>query len=154
MRKFNFRLGSLENIKAQELDEMRLKLAEVQGELRRAERDLLNTREALAATYEELADLRQRRTEPLLLLSLESYTSVLRGQQAAQAERVAKQKRELAEARERLAEKHKEKKVLEKYRERQFAKHAAQAQREEQLELDETAKNLHARQESTTPPAP
>lgn len=148
MRKFAFRLQGLENIKGLELDSLCQELAAAQAELRRAEEDLLTAREALNSAYNELADLRTKRAEPMILLSLESYTGVLRDQQAACGERVARLTCNLRDARERLAEKRKEKKVLEKYRERQFTKYSQYVQRESQKELDETATNEYRKPSS------
>jgi len=143
MRKFQFRLQSLENIKGMELDILRQELATAQAELRRAEEELINAREALNATYNELAELRAHQTEPMILLSLESYAGAMRDQVKACAQRVVQQSDGLRELRDHLSEKHKEKKVLEKHRERQFTKYSQHIERELQKELDEAAKNAN-----------
>lgn len=143
MRKFRFRLQNLENIRGMELDALRQAMANAQAGLRRAEEELLDARAALDSTYNEVAQLRLERADPMLLLSLESYTGVMRDQVLACAQQVARRKAELREARERLVAKHKEKKVLEKYRERQHLKYSQYVERETQKELDETAKSSH-----------
>jgi flagellar export protein FliJ len=143
MRKFRFRLQNLENIRGMELDALRQAMANAQAGLRRAEEELLDARDALDSTYNEVAQLRLERADPMLLLSLESYTGVMRDQVLACAQQVARRKAELREARERLVAKHKEKKVLEKYRERQHLKYSQYVERETQKELDETAKSSH-----------
>lgn len=143
MRKFKFRLQGLENIRGMELDSMRQEYTLQQEELRNSEQELLHTRDGLNAAYNELAELRCQGMEPMIVLSLESYTQVLKSQLNACHKRVAGQRQALAAARERLTEKHKEKKVLEKFRERQHSRHSQYVERELQKELDETASNAH-----------
>ena len=142
MRKFRFRLQGLTNLKGAELDALRQEHANAQAELRRSEEELLNTRAALDATYSELMDLRIKQADPTILLSLESYSIVLREQILALQQRVARQRQDLAEAHERLVAKHKEKKVLEKYRERKFTEYSQNVERELQKELDEAASHV------------
>jgi flagellar export protein FliJ len=141
MRKFKFRLQGLENIKEMELDSLRQEYAQQQNELRRREQELLNARDNLNSTYTEFIRHKLNNTDPAMLLSLESYTLVLRDQLSACQTGVARQRQELANARERLTSKHKEKKVLEKFHERQFTKYSQYVDRELQKELDETASN-------------
>jgi len=148
MRKFRFRLKSLENLKGMERDALRQELAVAQEELRKAEQQLLGARDALDAAYNELAELRVAQVDSTILLSLESYTGILRDQIRAHAQRVAELRHSIEEARERLAEKHKEKRVLEKYREQKYTQHSRHVEREEQKELDEVAKNLHHRDQA------
>ena len=146
MRKFKYRLQGLENIKGMELDALRQALATAQEKLRRSEEELINLRAALDTTYNELTELRIAQTDPLILISLESYTGVLREQIRAVAQRVTDQREALREAQQHLAEKRKEKKVLEKYRERKLAEYNQYAEKELQKELDETAGNIHQRE--------
>lgn len=142
MRKFRFRLQSLENIRGMELDALRQALASAQADLRRAEQELHDARAALDNTYNEVAQMRLKQADSMLLLGLESYAGVMRDQVLACAQQVARRKQELHEARQRLVAKHKEKKVLEKFRERQHLKHSLYFAREEQKEIDETAKHM------------
>lgn len=143
MRKFRFRLQGLENIRGMELDQLRLALAEAQGQLRQAEGELLEARAALDNAYGELIRLRLEQADPVILISLESYAQVMRDQVMACAQNVARRKQALHEARERLTVKHREKKVLEKFRERQFLRYSLETERETQKGLDETAKNVY-----------
>jgi len=143
MKKFKFRLEALENIKGMELDALRQAFAAAQAELWKTEGELIVARDTLDATYNELAELRIAQAEPLILLSLESYTGVLREQIRGLRQRITEQRQQLKEAQERVAEKHKEKKVLEKYRERKFIEYNANLEREIQQELDEIAQNMH-----------
>ncbi len=143
MRKFKFRLQGLENIREMELDTLRQEYAQQQAELRRREQELLSTRDTLNATYTEFIRQKQHNTDPSQLLSLESYSLVLRDQLTACQAGVARQRQELSRARERLTSKHKEKKVLEKFHERQFTKYSQYIEREQQKELDETASNSY-----------
>lgn len=146
MRKFKYRLEGLENIKGMELDALRQALATAQEKLRRSEEELINLRAALDNTYNELGELRIAQADPLILISLESYTGVLREQIRAVAQRISDQRNALREAQQHLAEKRKEKKVLEKYRERKLAEYNQYAEKELQKELDETAGNIHQRE--------
>lgn len=147
MRKFKYRLQGLENIKGMELDALRQAFASAREELRRSEQELLSLRAALDNTYSELMELRIAQTDPLILLSLESYAATLREQIRAVAQRIADQRAALQEARENLALKRKEKKVLEKYRERKLTEYWRYVEREMQKELDETAANIYLRGE-------
>jgi len=126
-----------------ELDALRQAFAAAQAELWKTEGELIVARDTLDATYNELAELRIAQAEPLILLSLESYTGVLREQIRGLRQRITEQRQQLKEAQERVAEKHKEKKVLEKYRERKFIEYNANLEREIQQELDEIAQNMH-----------
>jgi flagellar protein FliJ len=143
MRKFQFRLQGLENIKGMELDSLRQEYAQQQAELRRREQELLSARDSLNSTYVEFIKHKLNHTDPVMMLSLESYTLVLRDQLTACQAGVARQRQELSQARERLTNKHKEKKVLEKVHERQFTKYSQYVERELQKELDETASNAY-----------
>ena len=143
MRRFKFRLEALENIKGMELDALRQAFAVARAELARTEGKLIVARDTLDATYNELAELRIAQVEPLILLSLESYTGVLREQIRSLRQKIADQRRQLREAQEKLAAKHKEKKVLEKYRERRLAEYNVDLEREIQQELDEIAQTMH-----------
>jgi len=145
MRKFKYRLQGLEDIKGMELDALRQAYAAAQRELRRCEQELLNLRAALDYTYSELMELRIAQADPLILLSLESYAAALREQIRAVSQRIADQRASLQEARDKLAQKRKEKKVLEKYRERKLADYRQYVERETQKELDETAASIHLR---------
>jgi len=145
MRKFKYRLQGLEDIKGMELDALRQAYAAAQRELRRSEQELLNLRAALDYTYSELMELRIAQADPLILLSLESYAAALREQIRAVSQRIADQRASLQEARDKLAQKRKEKKVLEKYRERKLADYRQYVERETQKELDETAASIHLR---------
>jgi len=147
MRKFKYRLQGLENIKGMELDALRQAFASAREELRRSEQELLSLRAALDNTYSELMELRIAQADPLILLSLESYAATLREQIRAVAQRIADQRAALQEARENLALKRKEKKVLEKYRERKLTEYWRYVEREMQKELDETAANIYLRGE-------
>ncbi len=145
MKKFKFRLEKLENIKGLEVDGLRQELAEAQAKLRALEQELINFRDSLDNTYTELMGLRSTQTDPIFLLSLESYAGILRDQITKSMQLIATGRQELAERRDKLIEKHKEKKVLEKYRERQERKHSLTVDRLSQSELDEAAQNVHQR---------
>ena len=143
MKKFQYRLAKLENIKGLEVDGLRLELAEAQAVLSKFEQELINYRESLDNTYTELIGLRMTKTDPLFLLCLESYAGIVREQITKSTQMIATQRQELAGRRDKLVEKHKEKKILEKYRERQAAKHSQTVERLAQNELDEVAQNAH-----------
>lgn len=143
MRSFRFRLKGLEDIKAMEFDALRQAFAAAREELRRTEGELLAARAALDQTYTELARERVAQADPLLLLSLEGYTVLLRDLVRALTQKTAEQRQQLRQAQERLAQKHKEKKALGKFHERKFAEYSRYVERELQQELDEIAKNMH-----------
>jgi flagellar FliJ protein len=142
MKAFRFRLASLENIKGLQLDELRQALAQRQLAARAAEDRLLSLRAALDETYVALAQERIKQPDPAVLMSFESYSSLLRGQIQMQAVRVMELRREMELAQKRLVAKHREKKVLEKLRERQHAEYSQIEQREHQKELDEAASHV------------
>jgi flagellar FliJ protein len=142
VRKFRFRLKGLEDLKGAELDALRLEFAAAQAELKRLEGGLLTARATLEETYNEIMKLRCSRTDPLILICLESYTGVLRERIRQLRKDLTAQRQETAETRERLVGKHKEKKVLEIYRERKFDEYSKYLERELQKELDEAASHL------------
>ena len=146
MRTFKFRLKGLEDLRGAELDALRQEYAAAQAELRRLEDGLLTLRATLDDTYNEIMELRRTRTDPVILLSLEGYTMMLRRRIRQLTGEIATQRQEMAETRERLIGKHKEKKVLEKYRERKFDEYSQYIERELQKELDEAAS--HVKQEN------
>lgn len=148
MKKFKFRLEKLENIKGLEVDGLRQELAEAQAQLRKFEHDLIDFRESLDNTYTELIGLRMTQTDPLFLLCLESYAGIVREQISKSTQLIATQRQELAQRRDKLVEKHKEKRILEKNRERQQQKHSQTVERLTQNELDEVAQNAHQRHQS------
>jgi flagellar FliJ protein len=153
MKAFRFRFASVENIKRLQLDELRQALAQRQAAVRAAEDRLLSLRTALDETYVALGQERQRRPDPAVLMSLESYSELLRGQIQLQARRVLELRHELEQAQRRLVAKHREKKVLEKLRERQHAEYSQMEQREDQKELDEAASHATP-PHFADPPAP
>jgi flagellar FliJ protein len=143
VKRFRFRLASYENIKRLQVDELRQALAQRQAALRAAEDKLLELRAGLDDCYGAIAQERQSRPDPAVLASLEAYSVLLRGKMQAQALQIMELRRELDLAQRRLIVRHREKKVLEKLRERQHAEYSQNEQREEQKELDEAARHAH-----------
>jgi len=150
MKKFRFKLQRLEDVKETELDRLRMETAAAERALSQAQQDLAASRHTLEQTYDELSRLRQRQSDPLILLSLESYTAILRDSIRRCSQAVLERSKELAESRQRLTDKHQEKKLLEKVRERKFSEYSLYLERENQKELDETAKNAHNRNHDST----
>lgn len=143
MKRFRFRLASYENIKRLQVDELRQALAQRQAQLRAAEDALLELRAALDDCYNGMAQERMAQPDPAVLASLEGYAGLLRQRMQAQAQRILELRRELELAQRRLIARHREKKVLEKLRERQHAEYSLKQQRETQQELDEAARHAH-----------
>lgn len=143
MREFKFRLKGLEDIKGMEFDALRQAFAAARKELRLTEGELLEARAALDAAYDELARERLAQADPLLLLSLEGYAVLLRDQVRALTHKAAQQRRQLRDAQERLAQKYKEKKALEKFHQRRLTEYSQYVERELQKELDEIGQNMH-----------
>lgn len=154
MKKFRFKLARLEEVKETELDRLRMETAGAERALSQAQQDLASARLVLEQTYDELSRLRQKQSDPLILLSLESYTSILRESIRKCSQAVLERSRELSDARERLTGKHREKKLIEKVRERKFTEYSLYLDRETQKELDETAKNAHNRNNDTSAERP
>jgi flagellar FliJ protein len=142
VKSFRFRLASVENVRQLELDDLRQQLAQRQAAVRSAEDRLLSLRGALDETYVALAQERIRQPDPAVLMSLESYSMLLRTQMQQQTLKILDLRREMELAQRRLVAKHREKKVLEKLRERQHAEYSQTQQREEQKELDEAASHV------------
>lgn len=149
MRRFRFTYEKLEAVRGTELDLARQETAGAEQGLRRAQEKLASTRDTLEQTYEELARLRRLQADPLFLLSMEGYAGLLREGVRTGSVEVLQQSQALDEARLRLTQKHREKKLLEKVRERQHGEYSLYAQREDQKELDETAKHAHTRNAKT-----
>ncbi|MCH7472492.1 hypothetical protein IIA79_06020 [bacterium] len=150
MQRFSFRLEKLESVRGMELDAMRQAMAEAEQRLRQAEEELLMSRNTLELAYDELMKLRLCNADPVVLLSLETYACKRHEHAEGCLRRVDEQGQALLQARDRLTGKHKEKRVLEKYRARQFTEYSRLAGRQDQRELDEAAKNAHSSQPSQT----
>jgi flagellar FliJ protein len=143
MKRFRFRLASLENIRRMQVDELRQVLAKQQAALRKAEDELLSQRAALDDTYNGIAQERTNNPDTAVLASFEAYAGMLRKGMQMQAYRVLELRRELDLAQRRLIEKYREQKVLGKLRERQHAQHSLKLERDTQHELDEAARYAH-----------
>lgn len=145
MRKFRFKLGRLEAVKGIELSGLQQAVAIAEQAHRQALSELEEARVALESGYDELARRRSAGESGALLDSLESYGQLMREQIRLASERVIQREAELRAAREALTAKHQEKKALEKVRERQYQLYSLELERHNQSELDETAKNVHER---------
>jgi flagellar export protein FliJ len=145
MKKFRFRLKSLEELRSAEVDAARQAMLAAQEELRRAEQRLVTLRESIEKSYGEIARMRSERADAAMVLSIEAYCSLLRQQEQRQQMEVQRLSRRFSELRDELAERHKDKRVLEKYRERLKEEHGLQMALHMQNELDETASKVHLR---------
>jgi flagellar export protein FliJ len=147
VKKFRFKLARLETVRGLELDGLKLLVSQAEQAHQQALGELEAARAALEQSYDDLSRQRGAGLAAELLLSLESYSALLREQIKLAAERVIQREAELRAAREKLTAKHQEKRALEKLRERDRQMYSLSQQREEQGELDETAKNVHARKD-------
>ena len=151
MKVFRFRLEKVRQIR--------------ETQRRQSQARFLETRRRLAAQIKRLADVRQEkeRAEHLYsksargeirvddLLAARHYLSTTEGDVATQKENVTAAEEKVEESRRDLLEKAKDKKIMDRLRERRAAEHAIYAQREKQKQIDETARqNYFRRQKQNT----
>jgi flagellar FliJ protein len=147
MARFKFQLeGVLEHRRNVEEEKQRA-LAKVSGEMHRLENELRELdRLATGAT----ADLRENRLVGRLDMSFlaahRRFTGSVQRRAIALAQKMALVQREIEKARGALAEAAKQRKIIEKLRERQFSRWQEQRKRAENEELDDIGMQLAFRQ--------
>lgn len=142
MKKFNYRFSGLQGVRSIELDNLRMDLFSAQKLLDEAQQELRRLQAELESSYDEIARLRGAQRSQVLMQSMEGYGAQLRFRLQEQAGKILRRQHELEQARHRVSEKHRETKVLEKHREKQFELHLKDMERDMQRELDENTGSL------------
>lgn len=137
MAKFKFKLQTFLNIKEQMEKSIKNELGAAISKLE-LEKSILREIQLEINNQEE--DYRGEASAKVTLSSLKNrieYIKFMRGREESQKQRVNEEKRNVDKIRERLIETMKEKKVLEKLRQKEFALFKKEQERAEQLLLDE-----------------
>ena len=149
MKAFRFRLEKVRRIR--------------ETQRRQSQAQFMETQRLLAAQIRQLAKVQRERqraecmysasahgeTRAGNILGARYYLAATEGRVAAQKENVATAEQKVEESRVDLIEKTKDKKILDRLRERCLAEHTINAQREKQKQIDETARQNYFRRQRT-----
>ncbi len=144
MRKFRFSLQRLLDYRQKTEEKLLSELATLQAELEQAEarlRTVVAQKDAFAKRFEEILSDADADTARIAA----SYLSGLREQVDIQKAAVRQTKNRVLDKTEQVVEAAKERKALEKLRERRFLEHSRELDRQHQLFLDDLATLSHAR---------
>ena len=149
MAKFSFNLEPVLRHRLLAEQERQRDLAVVQAELTRLQGELKALNDAMRAEAEDMkANRLIGSVDVTYLAAHRRYTAASQRKGMLLVQEMAKQQRKVDEAQKLLAEAAKERKVLEKLKERQRERWAQEVQRKELAELDEAGMQLSYRQQS------
>lgn len=137
MKKFNFRLQRVMEVRETKEKECQRELALSQEELNRQENLLEKTVAESKRSREGLRQALEKSSNAGRLTALDGWRERQEKEHRAQSDRTRKQKGEVDRSRKALVQASKEKKILERLRERRRQEHRALTQKEEQAFLDE-----------------
>ncbi|MGD0622038.1 MAG: hypothetical protein ABSA82_06205 [Thermacetogeniaceae bacterium] len=150
MKRFHFHLQKYLDLKRQEEDIQRLILSNAQAVYDEEKRKLALIDRRIEALLEYSTTLRQMQLNIGLLLFAESYHTVLSEQKEIQAMSVEEALVKLAAERERYLALQKDRKLLERLREKLWQQFYQDYLREEQKALDEIGTNIRKRNTDLT----
>lgn len=137
MRRFDFRLQRVMEVRGVKKKECQRDLARSQEELNRQEQMLSQAADELKSSHEGLRKALKNRCSAGLLAALEHWRSRREEALHTQSQRTARQRHVVEERREVLITAAKDEKVLERLREHALEEHRTESLREEQSFLDE-----------------
>ncbi|MFC1725553.1 flagellar export protein FliJ [candidate division KSB1 bacterium] len=143
MRRFSFRMQRILNIK-QSMEELR------KNEFGLANRKLLEEKvkeekinENIGSYQKMFADLTKKKISPIYLYSHSRYQSFLLAELDRKREDIKQSQNELEKQREKLNQAIKERKTLEKLKEKNFENYKFEFEKEDQKEIDESTSQLY-----------
>lgn len=139
MKRFRYRLQTKLNVVSKEEDMAKTELARCQQEYLNQVQLLQAWQQELEATYDKLRGRGRALTSVHEIISVKEYIPIIRERIRLQQTRVKQAEEELKKAQHRLLEIMKERKALEKLREKQWRQYLSEFYRQEQLVLDEVA---------------
>lgn len=139
MRKFVFNLDRLERVRGIEQDRAAQTLSRREASRIECERTLAACKTELARCYDGRRPLPGETLSAEMLLALDQYGQVAKILVKKAEETLTSAVLDEAAARTALLERSRERKVVEKYRERRFEAYRVESLREEQKELDDSA---------------
>jgi len=146
MAKFNFRLEPVVSLKKQKENERKAALARAKDELAERQRKLINLCEHRDECEKALVnELLAGSVDISRKVIFYAYLERLADEIAQQREQVTDAKRDVEEKRNLLLESSREKKTLEKLRERMWERYLKETRRLEQAMLDEVGGQMHSR---------
>ncbi len=137
MNRFQFRLQKYMNLKQQQEDLQRLAVAGAQAAYEEEKRKLEAVNKGIAGLLENNAALRQKGLDVELLLSAESYYAFLISRRQEQAVAVESAELRLAEARDKLLAFQRDRKLLQRLRDKRWQGYYQDFLATEQKNLDE-----------------
>ena len=148
MKRFTFRFQRILEIKERIEDARRAELGEVMAVLNR-EMEQLSTLYETQATYQNMGDLPvDKRVDTSLLGVSARYTERLKGEIHEQIEHLEKIEAVVENKRQKLLEATRERRVYEVLKERAEKAHRREANRREQIQLDEVGEQIYVRRKS------
>lgn len=139
MKRFRYRLQTKLNVVSREESMAKAELARRQREYLKQVRLLRAWEQELESTYDRLRSKDGAVTTVHEIISVKEYVPVLRERIRWQRTKVEKAQEEVNRARERLYEIMKERKALEKLKDRRWKEYLVEFRKQEQLVLDEVA---------------
>lgn len=146
MAKFNFRLEPVVSLKKQKENQRKIALAQAKDELAKRERNLINLCEHKDECEKALIeDLLAGTVDISRKIIFYAYLERLTDEISQQKERVSEARRDVEVKRDLLLETSREKKTLERLRNRMWERYLKEMRKIEQTMLDEVGVQMHCR---------
>ncbi len=141
MKKFVFKLESLLNVRRKREELVIQELAEAQSAELRIFGRIVETKKTIAAVIEDSKSYKKTSIRIDSLILSRNYLELLKKQLAALEVDLEKAKEKVLKVKEKLAEAVKERKIIEKLKESQFAAYRKEYNKQDNLQMDEIANN-------------
>lgn len=141
MKKFIFKLESLLNFRRKREELVVQELAEAQGAEMRIFARIVDTKKTIAALVEDSKNYKKNSIQIDSLIISRNYLELLKKQLAALEADLEKAKEKVLKVKEKLAEAVRERKIIEKLKESQFAAYRKEYNKQDNLQMDEIANN-------------
>jgi flagellar FliJ protein len=141
MKKFIFKLESLLNFRRKREELVIQELAEAQNAEMRIFAKIVDTKKTIAALVEDSKNYKKTSIQIDSLIISRNYIELLKKQLAALEADLEKAKEKVLKVKEKLAEAVRERKIIEKLRESQFAAYKKEYNKQDNLQMDEIANN-------------
>ncbi|EKD69504.1 MAG: hypothetical protein ACD_47C00097G0006 [uncultured bacterium] len=141
MKKFIFKLEALLNLRRKREELVIQELAEAQSAEMRIFAKIVDTKKTIAALIEDSKNYKKTSIQIDSLIISRNYIELLKKQLAALEADLEKAKEKVLKVKEKLAEAVRERKIIEKLREAQFAAYRKEYNKQDNLQMDEIANN-------------
>jgi flagellar FliJ protein len=147
VKRFRFRLQTLLNIEQNKEKQAQIAFQKAITELRRQRQVLADQEYEYQREQRAMAQAIRRGTSPQELSAYDLFFTGLKARMEEQKQRIAQADQAVEEARKELAERTKQRKIMEKLREKAQAAHDEEARRVETAMFDEVGTSLSFRKE-------